>query len=216
MPPIKKKKTAKKKTARKTAKKKAAKTARRKRKPGSKWTKRQLNILHECWKATATRKACLELVAEKLPEMPPPAAWSLVRKLSRTERSWIMTARQKEREKEKKKKDRERAREARLKRREERERAQVRRDKRSDMRDRLRDSHADGVAAEIGADFFFCPDVKQHVSVLSCVYRVFAPASKYGFSHGGPCSTCRRMDKHLPALERVLSKEKTNAKQDSG
>jgi hypothetical protein len=207
MPPVKKK----------TKKKKASKKGIRKRKTGSQWTRQQLNALHECWKSTTSRKACLELVAQRLPEMPPPAAWFLVRKLSRTEKAWIMTARQKVREKERRKEDLERSREARHRRREERERAQIRRDKRSDMRDRLDDSHAGKIAAEINADFFFCPDVKQHVSPLSCIYRIFSGTGEYDFSYGEPCSTCRRMDKHIPVIESVLSKkERGNAKQGAG
>ena len=202
--------------AKKTKKKARKAPRRRRRKPGSQWTKRQLNVLHECWKATSTRKACLELVVKKLPEMPPPAAWALVRKLSRTEQAWIMTARQKERDKEKKKRDKEKARAARAKKREERERTKERRDRRSDMRDLLRDDHADKVAEEIGTDFFFCPDIRQQVSVLTCIFRVFSPPGQYGFSHGGSCASCRRMDKHLPVLERVLSKETKDAKQRAG
>ena len=189
----------------KKTRKKARKASRRKRKPGSQWTKRQLNLLHECWKATLTRKTCLEMVAQKLPEMPPPAAWALVRKLSRTERSWIMTARQKERDKEQKKRDQEKARTDRVRRREERERAKEKRDQRYGIRDILTDAHADKVAEEIGTDFFFCPDMRQQVSVLTCVFRVFSPPSQYGFSYGGPCASCKRMDKHLPTLESLIS-----------
>lgn len=199
-------------TKKKASKRKSAKKT-RKRKVGSKWTKRQLDILHDCWKTTATRKACLEKVAEKLPEMPPPAAWSLVRRLSQRERAWILTAQQKEREKEQKKRERERAREQRARRKVEREKAKARRDRRGEIRERLRDTYAKQVAKQIGADFFFCPDVQQQVCVLSCVFRVFSPPSQYGFSHGGPCSTCRRMDKHMPVLESILEDTKNHAKQ---
>lgn len=195
-------------------KKKAPKKPGRKkrgRKSGSQWTKHQLNVLHECWKSTSTRKACLEKVVERLPEMPPPAAWALVRRLSKRERAWILTARQKEREKERAKRERERAKEQRVKRRAEREKAKERRDRRGEIRDRLRDRHMAQVEQHVGADFFFCPDVQQQVCLLSCVFRVFSPLGDYGFSHGGPCSTCRRMDRYMPALEDIL--EENDAKQ---
>jgi hypothetical protein len=212
---VKKKAPRKKTVGKKVPKKKATKKPRG-RKLGSKWTKRQLDILHECWKSTSTRKACLEKVAEKLPEMPPPAAWALVRRLSKRERAWILTAQQKEREKEQKRRAKERAKEQRAQRRAEREKAKARRDRRGDIRDRLRDKHMKRVAAEIGSDFFFCPDVQQQVCVLSCIFRVFSPPSKYGFSHGGPCSTCRRMDKHMPVLESILKEKRSDAKQKPG
>jgi hypothetical protein len=39
---------------------------------------------------------------------------------------------------------------------------------------------------------------------------VFAPVEECGFSHGQPCSSCRRMDKHMPELERFVDeKQKT-------
>lgn len=170
------------------------------------WSKAQLTALHELWKTARSRQEFLAAVSEKLPGIPPPIAWSLVRKLSRTDREWQMTARQKERDKEERKLAKERARQERLKRRDERQKAQEWRDQRSVLRTSLKTSHAKRVAKEIGTDFFFCPDVRQHVCRLSCVFRVFSETDLYGFSHGGPCEKCERMDEHIPVLERIIGR----------
>jgi hypothetical protein len=166
------------------------------------WSKTQLAALHECWKAARNRQEFLALVSEK----PPPLAWSLVRKLSRTDREWQMTARQKERDREERKLAKERMRQERLKRRDERQRAQEWREQRGTLRVGLKESHAKRVAKEIGTDFFFCPDVRQYVCRLSCIFRVFSENDMYGFSHGGPCEKCERMDEHIPVLEKIIGR----------
>lgn len=179
------------------------------------WTKVQLTTLHECWKATRNRQECLDLVAKKLPEIPPPLAWSLVRKLSRSDREWQMTARQKDRDRDERKLAKERSRQDRLKKREERQRNQEWKEQRGTIRTTLKDSHAHGIIAEIGADFFFCPDVRQYVCRLSCIFRVFSEHDTYGFSHGGLCEKCDCMDEHLPALEEIIRRS-SNEGQKSG
>jgi hypothetical protein len=177
--------------------------ARKKKLP---WTSAQLATLHECWKTSRNRQHCLELVAQKLPEIPPPLAWSLVRKLSRSDRDWQMTARQKEREKDERKLAKERARQDRLKRKDERQKVQEWKEQRETIREGLGERHLKRVAAIVGTDFFFCPDVRQHVCRLSCVFRVFSKQDQYGFAHGGPCEKCERMNEHIPALERIIGR----------
>jgi len=168
------------------------------------WTKAQLDTLHECWKASQTRQKYLELVAQRMPEIPPPTALLLARKLSRSDRDWQMTARRKERECEERQLAKERNRQDRLRRHDERQRAKEWKGQREAIREALSKKHAEQVEEVVGSEFFFCPDTRQHVCHLSCVFRVFSKDDKYGFVHGGPCDKCERMDEHIPALERII------------
>lgn len=170
------------------------------------WTKAQLTTLHECWKAARNRQECLDLVAKKLPEIPPPVAWSLVRKLSHSDREWQMTARQKDRDRDERKLAKERAQQDRLKRREERQRTQEWKEQRETLRTTLKESHVPSIVKEVGTDFFFCTDVRQYVCRLSCIFRVFSEHGTYGFSHGGPCEKCERMDEYIPILEEITGR----------
>jgi hypothetical protein len=178
------------------------------------WSKAQLATLHKCWKEAGSRQEFLTLVSERLAEIPPPVAWSLVRKLSRSDREWEMTARQKERDKEERRLAKERHRQDRLRRRDERQKVQQWKEQREVIRKLLSDAYADLIAKAVGMDFFFCPDMRQHVCRLTCVFRVFSGEGTYGFSHGGPCEKCERMDEHIPALEEILRRP-TDEKQKS-
>lgn len=57
---------------------------------------------------------------------------------------------------------------------------------------------------EVEPEFFFCPDVRQQVNSLSCIFRVFSGEDVYGFSHCGSCLRCKRMDKYIPAVEKAI------------
>ena len=167
------------------------------------WSKQQLEKLHECWMASKNRKECLVAVSERLPEMPPPVALALIRRLSRTDRNWQMTARRKEREREEERQAKERLKEERLRRRDQRKQIEESRERRREIGDTLCETHAERIAAEIGDDFFFCPDTRQQVSRLSCIFRAFGSQDKYGFAHNGPCSGCERMMAHAAALREI-------------
>lgn len=180
------------------------------------WTKAQLTVLHECWKASHDRRECFALIARRIPEMPPPIAWSLVRKLSRTDPEWQKTARRKERDKEERATAKERVRQERLRRRDERQKIQEWKTQRESLRAQLCEKHAKRVAKEIGTDFFFCSDVRQHVCRLSCVFRVFSGQGVQGFSHGGPCEKCERMDGHIPALEKIVGRSDDEGQESEG
>jgi len=164
------------------------------------WSKAQIATLHECWKTSHNRRECLALVSKKLPGMPPPIAWSLVRKLSRSDHDWQITARQKDREREEQRLIQERIRQDRLKRKDERKKAQEWQDQRRKLRLTLEKSYAKLIAEEIGTDFFFCPDVRQYMCRLACIFRVFSEHDEYG----SLCEKCGRMDEHIPALERII------------
>jgi len=200
------KKTAAKKTARKkTTRKKAA---RKKRPAKPSLPKKTLDTIHKCWRETDTRKQCLERLGAELPSIPPPTAWGIIRKLSKTDRQWILTARQKERKKAAKKAERERKRAERAKKRQARERKQEWQARRDAIRAKLKARHLEKVRAQVDPEFFFCPDMRQQVSNISCIFRVFSGEDMCGFVHGGPCSSCKRMDKHIPAVEKVARRKK--------
>lgn len=176
------------------------------------WSKNQLAALHECWKSSRSRQHFLEIVAQKLPEIAPPIAWSLVRRLSRSDQDWQMTARQKEHEREKRRLTKERTKQDRLKRKDERQRAQEWKEQRETIRNGLLETHAGRVAAIVGTDFFFCPDMRQYVCRMACAFRVFSKEGECGFSYSGPCEKCERMDEHIPALERIIGRPSNERK----
>lgn len=169
----------------------------------SPWSKTQLVTLYECWKDSNSRQECLILVSKKLPEMPPPVAWALIRRLSRTDRDWQVTARQKERQKEERKLVKERARQERVRKRSERQQEKEWKGQREALRTTLNKSHVRKVAKEIGSDFFFCPDTHQFVSRLSCIFRVFSNAVETVCDK--KCSDCDRMDSYIPTIERIIT-----------
>ena len=164
----------------------------------------QIAALHECWKEAHSGRSFLELAAARIPAIPPPAAMSLVRRLSRSDPAWQATARQKERERDERKLVKERARQDKLKRRNDRQMAQEWKGRREAIRSALVEANVAKVVAIVGTGFFFCADTRQQVCRLSCVFRVFSGDDRYGFSHGGPCERCERMDEHIPALERII------------
>jgi len=204
------KKTGKKKIVRKkTTKKKATrKKAVRKRRSKHSWPKKTLDLIYECWDSTSTRKECLTLLADKVPTMPPPTAWGIIRKLSKTDKRWILTARKKQREKEALKQARERRRTERAKKREVRERKKEWKDQQNLFRKKLNTKHLEKIQKRIEPEFFFCPDTKQYVNVISCIFRVFSGEDWFGFTHCGLCAKCKRMDIHLPEIEKVIRSRK--------
>ena len=202
-----KKRTTKKKTTRKKVpRKKTVRKKRRSSKPS--WPKKILDAIHECWARTSTRKECLELLGTKVPDMLPPAAWGIIRKLSKTDRRWILTARKKAREKEALKQARDRRRVERANKREVREQKREWKDQQDSFRNKLKTKHLKKIQEHIEPEFFFCPDTKQFVNIVSCIFRVFSGEDWYGFTHCGPCAKCKRMDKYLPEIEKALRSKK--------
>lgn len=205
------KKVAKKRATRKKATKKKTtrkKTTRKRRSTKPAWPKKTLDAIHECWERTSTRKECLKLLATRVPDMLPPAAWGIIRKLSKTDKRWILTARKKEREKEALKQARLRRRAERARKREAREKKKEWRDQQDSFRRKLKTRHLEKIQKHIESEFFFCPDTKQYVNTVSCIFRVFSGEDWYGFTHCGPCAKCKRLDKHLPAIERAIRSRK--------
>ena len=65
-----------------------------------KWTKKQLDVLYECWKNADTNKERLVLVEEKLPQVPPLAALNKMRTMVKSDSKWIGMATRKKNNKE--------------------------------------------------------------------------------------------------------------------
>lgn len=168
------------------------------------WDKEQLKILHECWKISKTRQECLKLIAEKLPKIPPPVAWSLIRKMSHSDNEWKVTAKQKERERKEQKLLKERTRQIKMKRRDEKQRTKEWKNQRENIQKKLTDDNLEQVSDIVGTDFFFCPEIHQYVCPVSCIFRVFSNNEQYN----GSCEKCDRLNEHIPALEKIIEGEK--------
>jgi peptide subunit release factor RF-3 len=176
------------------------------RKKRIKWSKEDLQILHECWKESKNRKQCLELVSKKLKHMPTPVAWSLIRKLSKTEKEWQITFNQKNKQKEEDKNLKEKSRQERVKRKVEKQNTQEMNERLELIKKKLLDSDLDKIINKVGQDFFFCSDVRQYVSVASCVYRVFSFSGQYGLVYSGVCNKCEKMFKYTSEIEEIIKK----------
>lgn len=181
------------------------------RKKKSIWTEERLDVLYECWKAGQTTKERIPLIEEKLPDVPLPAAVSLMRKLARTDSKWVgWTTRKKnekerakiakQQEKERKQLEREQRKKDREKKRALRERKQQDKELRQKLDNDLEMFHSEAIEEKVEPEFFFCPDTHQFVNTNSCIFRVFSK----GFPSDPACSKCKRMDKYIPAIEEVI------------
>jgi len=193
------------------------KTKRRKR---TKWTKRQLDVLYECWKNAETNKERIELVEEKLPKIPPLAALNKMRSMAKTDSKWIgmATRRKNQKEKEKlqielekkrKRKERERKQEEKEKRRvlreqkrKEKEKTKAEKTLKEKIKSKLKRTDVEVVEGKVEGKIFFCPKVQQFMNNVSCIFRTYS--DDYGFSVGGPCEKCTKMDEYIPILQEVI------------
>jgi len=185
----------------------------RKRKK-KKFTKKQEDIIYECWKNGNTYKEKLALLEKELPNISHPDALSYMRKASKNDTKWLKYATRKKNEKEKekleKKKEREKKKIILAKKRKEREerrrkreeRQKVKKDKEK-VKKNLSPKHISKICDKVPPEFFYCPDVKQYVNKISCIYRVFGKDKKYNYSPDGPCSSCKRMDKYMDIIKEI-------------
>ena len=175
------------------------------------WTEEKLDVLYECWKAGGTTKERIPIIEEKLPDIPLPTAVSMMRKLARTDSKWVGWATRKknekerakvakQKEKERKLLEREQRRKERAERKVKREKKQQEREVRQKLDNRLELDMAQALAEKIEPEFRFCPDVHQFVNNNACIFKVFSK----GFPSDAACSKCKRMDKHIPAIEEVI------------
>lgn len=180
-------------------------------------TKKQLDILYECWKNGETTKERLVLIEEKLPKIPSLAALSIMRKMAKTETKWLkMVTRKKnhkekekltkKKEREKKKLEKEKRKRERVAQKAEKEKVDNRKTKLNKIKSRLKNEHMDHLQEQIEARFFFCNDFQHYVNNLACIYRVFS--NECGFSLGLQCEKCSRMNKYMPIIEEIIKNDK--------
>jgi hypothetical protein len=197
----------------------------KKRRRRKKWTKKQLDVLYECWKGADTNKERLSLVEEKLPNIPPLAALYKMRIMAKTDSKWIGMAtrrkKQKEREKftvelekQKKKDERERKKIEHEKRRKEREEKRKKREEiksEKKLKEKIKSllllNDGEKIKDKIDLQLFFCSKIHQYIDEISCIFRIFS--KEYGLS-GGPCEKCTKMDKYIPVLQEVIENGRQN------
>jgi hypothetical protein len=192
------------------------KKARRKK---TKWTKKKLDVLYECWKSADTHKERLELIEQYLPKIPPLAALNKMRAMVKTDVKWAKMATRKKNQKEKEKESIRKAKVARKKEVERKKleiekRKQMREEKRAkkkqrkerkviknSIRDLLMRDDLEKISEAIEPEFFFCSDMQQFVNNISCIFRVFS--NDYGLVVG-KCEKCKKMNKYISVLEEVV------------
>jgi flagellar biosynthesis GTPase FlhF len=184
-----------------------------KRKKTKELTKKQLDILYECWKDADNYKDRLALIEERLSKIPSLAALSIMRKMAKTDTKWLKWAtrkkNQKEQEKLAKKKERERKEKEKEKKKIEREKkkkekSKVKKEKNkmNKIRKSLKKQHIGVVQKQIKPDFFFCGTFQHFVNNISCIYRVFSRDD--GFPLGSQCDKCSKMNKYTSIIEEII------------
>lgn len=179
-----------------------------------KLTKKQLNVLYECWKNGNNIKERLVLIEKNLAKVPPLVALSIMRHMAKTDTKWLKMAtrkkNQQEKEKLKRKKEQEkkkcevkRKKIEREERRKKRTRLEAQKKKLKDIKNNLQVSYLSTLEEKIEPKFFFCPDTHQFVHNLSCIFRIFS--DEFHVSLGPECEKCSRMDKFIPIIEEVIN-----------
>jgi len=184
----------------------------------AKLTKKQLDILYECWKEGINTKERLSLIEEKMPKVSTLTALKVMRKMAKTDTKWLKwTTRQnnliekekldKKIEKERKIREREKKREERIIRKEEKLKKQAHKKKKTLISKNIDILLVDQIKEKVSKEFFFCPDTHQYVNNISCIFRIFND-----FSFGSCCDKCKRMNKHIPVLEEIVNGQAKNVK----
>ena len=176
-------------------------------------TKKQINILYECWKQGNTYKERVILAEKLLPKVPSMLALKTMRKLAKTDPKWVgWTTRQSnkiEKEKQRKKLEREKKKAEKEKRRiarEKRKEKQLQRAKEKSIRDNisknLHSDHTEILSREIDVKFFFCTNLGQYINTISCIFRAFDGDIQLS----GMCEKCNKMDKYIPTLQDIIKR----------
>jgi hypothetical protein len=180
-----------------------------------KWSQEQLDILYECWKDGKKPRNIIPLIQKRLPNSPLPKALGLIRKLSKTDPKWVgwitRTTNKEEnkkliqqQEKEQKRLEKEKKKQLRAEKKKLREEKKAKKELKHVLKRKVLLNCSDEIKEKINPEFFFCSDVGQFVNNNSCIVRVFGGEHE-GFSHGGPCDKCNRMDKYIPIIEEIAN-----------
>jgi hypothetical protein len=187
-------------------------------------TKKQFNILYECWKNADNTKDRLVLIEENLPKVPSLAALSIMRRMAKTDPKWLkMTTRkknkkekeriQKQKERENKKIEKEKRRIEREEKRKKRNEVKKQKNQLAFIREKLSIKYSKVVTDKVGSKFFFCPDTHQFVNNISCIFRIFS--NEHSLSCCSQCERCLKFNKHILTLEEIIENDKrTKASQN--
>lgn len=168
----------------------------------SKYTKKQINILYECWKNAETNKERIELIKEKLPSVPPLVALNDMRFMAKTDSKWIDVVMRRKDQKKKEKLQIESRRKIREKKREERNKIIVKKSLIEEIKSDLKCSDKFLIEKRIKSKIFFCSEIQQFMNNISCIFRKYS--EDYGLSVGISCEKCMRMDKYIPIIQEVI------------
>jgi len=179
----------------------------------AKLTKKQLEILYECWKDGENTKEWIALIEERLPKVPSLAALSVLRRMAKTDTKWLKMATRKKNQKEKEKADKQKEKERKKieaeKKKVERERKRKERTQRETQKQRLEKikenlkiSYLPALEEKIEPEYFFCQDVHQYVHNLSCIFRIFS--NEFNVLLASECEKCSKMNKFISIIEEII------------
>lgn len=174
-------------------------------------TKNQLDIIYECWKEGVDTKERLILIEQRMPKVPTLKALKIMRRMAKTDAKWLRWSTRQENLKEKEKIDKQKEREQkrkeqerRKKEREEKKKERIQKQTQKIQKEQISKYIESSLAAELkeqaDLSFFFCPDIHQYVSNISCIFRIFSE----DFSFGTSCDKCKRMDKYIPIIKEII------------
>ena len=177
-----------------------------------KLTKKQIEILYECWKEGNNTKERLVLIEKNLPGVSPLVALGTMRSLAKTDTKWLKMATRKKNVEEKEKNDKQEAKEKkklvsqkkkeeRVKKKEERDKIKSHKEQIQSIKSCLNESHFDKICEILKTEYFFCPDIDQYVNNISCLYRVFGEHPILDTK----CLKCSRMNKYIPEIEEITN-----------
>jgi len=177
-----------------------------------KYSKKELDILYNCWKDGITKSGTIELIKIKLPRRIPLSAYQQIYTLVKEDPRWkkLSTRRknvkaQKKKEMEKQKEERRKVRDAKKK---EMKKKTILSSKKDFIVKKLTSSHVDEIQKMLDLDFFFCHKQKSFTTNIACVFRKFSKTDEYGFKFTGVCDKCRKFDEFVDPIYKMLKGEK--------
>ena len=177
-----------------------------------KLTKKQVEILYECWKEGNNTKEWLALIEKNLPDISSLVALSTMRSLAKTDTKWLKMATRKKNVEEKEKDEKRAAKEKkkitaqnkkeeRAKKREEKDKIKSHKEQIQSIKSCLNESHFDKICEILKTEYFFCAEIDQYVNNISCLYRVFGEHPILD----NKCLKCSKMNKFIPEIEEIVN-----------
>lgn len=173
-----------------------------------KCTKKQLDILYECWKNVETNKERIKLVKEKLPNIPPLVALNDMRFMAKTSPRWINVVMHKKNQKKEEKLKIESKKRIREEKKKERNKIIAKKSLIEEIRSNLKCSDKSLVERKIKSKIFFCTKIQQFMNNISCIFRKYS--EDYGLLTGTFCEKCIKMDEYIPVLQEIINFKQNN------